>query len=94
MIRYFPIDRVKLQSCVSMNLPSLPKLDRRRFLKAAGVSIALPSLESFRAANAATPAKAQRLVCIGTYLGFHQSSFFPEETGKNYKPSTLLEPIA
>jgi len=94
VIRYFPIDRVKLQSCGSMNLPSLPKLDRRRFLKAAGVSIALPSLESFRAANAATPAKAQRLVCIGTYLGFHQSSFFPEETGKNYKPSTLLEPIA
>ncbi|MAS93734.1 MAG: hypothetical protein CMO55_11135 [Verrucomicrobiales bacterium] len=67
---------------------------RRRFLKAAGVTLALPALESFGATALAGKAKAQRLVCIGTYLGFHQPSFFPKQAGKDYELSPLLKPIS
>lgn len=75
---------------------SQPSTDRRRFLKAAGVSLALPALESFAApaAAAANPAKARNLVCIGTYLGFYQSAFFPAQTGRDYELPTLLKPVA
>ena len=67
---------------------------RRNFLQAAGVSLALPMLESTQtgAKETKTPV-AQRLVCVGTYLGFHQQSFFPAKNGPDYKASELLEPI-
>ncbi len=35
----------------------------------------------------------QRLVCAGTYLGFHQPDFFPATTGTGYECSTVLKPI-
>ena len=66
---------------------------RRSFLKAAGVCVALPALESLAAAE--PPAEgAQRLVCVGGYLGFHQESIFPKQAGRDYEISPLLEPIA
>ncbi len=71
--------------------------DRRVFLKGAGVSLALPMLESLtaRSANANdTPnEQPQRLVCIGSYLGFYQKDFFPTTTGPGYKISPVLKPI-
>lgn len=66
---------------------------RRQFLKAAGVSIALPALETFAASAPASAAKAKSIVCIGTYLGFYQKAFFPEQAGKDYEAPTLLKPI-
>ena len=71
---------------------SKPTSSRRHFLKTTGLTLALPALESFRAGGAAKT-KAQRLVCIGTYLGFHQPAFFPKQSGKDYELSTLLKPI-
>ena len=68
--------------------------NRRRFLKAAGVSIALPMLESFSAEASSESASAQRFVCIGTYLGFHQKAFFPDQAGAGYELPTLLKPLA
>lgn len=67
---------------------------RRNFLQAAGVSLALPMLESVPtvAREHATPV-AQRLVCIGTYLGFHQQAFYPASSGFDYETSELLKPI-
>ena len=65
---------------------------RRTFLRAASATIALPMLESF-ADESGTQHKAERLVCVGGYLGFHQASIFPEETGHNYATSQLLAPI-
>lgn len=62
---------------------------RRHFLKASGLSLALPVLNSFGAKEIAGP-QVKRLVCIGTYLGFHTPSFFPKESGKHYKTSPLL----
>ncbi len=69
--------------------------NRRQFLKTAGMTLALPALESFAAplSQAIPAAKARNLVCIGTFLGFYQSAFFPKESGRNYTTSPLLNPI-
>lgn len=68
--------------------------NRRRFLSAAGVSLALPVLESLPAVAAAKPVgKARRLVCIGGYLGFHQASIYPQTSGPDYEPSPLLQTL-
>lgn len=63
---------------------------RRRFLRAAGVSLALPWLELW--ASGASPRKPpRRMVCICTPLGLHPPFFFPEKDGKNYPLSPYLE---
>ncbi len=72
------------------------KVDRRKFLKGAGIGLALPLLESFEASamNASSSAEpVKRLVCIGTYLGFHQADFFPKCNGKSYEMPFVLEPL-
>ena len=70
----------------------LPRLTRRTFLRAAGVSIGLPLLDAMQPrllhAGVANPQSSpRRMVCIGRSLGLHASFFFPEETGRDYKPS-------
>ena len=72
------------------------KVDRRKFLRGAGIGLALPLLESFEtsAMNASSSAEpVKRLVCIGTYLGFHQADFFPKSIGKSYEMPFVLEPL-
>ncbi len=64
------------------------KPTRRNFLRAAGVSLALPTLEAHATAPAKTP---RRMVCINTPLGMHPSAFFPEKAGKDYPLSPYLE---
>jgi hypothetical protein len=64
-------------------------LTRRSFLRAAGVSLALPWLESLAPAAAAKPPR--RLVCICTPLGLHAPYFFPEKAGKDYATTPYLE---
>ena len=76
-----------------MKLP----LDRRSFLRATGVAIALPAMEALAptralAAMAATPPK--RLITICTTLGLHSPSLFPQKAGKDYKLSPYLEHLA
>lgn len=69
---------------------------RRHFLSAAGVSLALPLLESQSQAREQTEpqeGKAKRLVCVGTYLGFHQPAFYPEQAGRDYEMPELLHPL-
>lgn len=65
------------------------KLNRRNFLRAAGVSLALPWLESVAGAAAAKPPR--RMVCICTPLGLHPPHFFPEKAGKDYESTPYLE---
>jgi hypothetical protein len=80
---------------------------RRYFLRAAGVNLALPVLESLTsrmlgpgvtsrayAASAATKAQPVRIVCIGNAFGFYGPAFFPKEAGKDYQIPTLLESLA
>ncbi|MBL6705087.1 MAG: DUF1552 domain-containing protein [Planctomycetaceae bacterium] len=58
-------------------------LSRRHFLRAAGVTVALPWLETF--ARTAEPAKAQRFVCVANPFGMIDDAFFPGEAGVNAK---------
>lgn len=67
---------------------------RRQFLRAAGVSLALPCLDAFaprtvRAAAAAGPRR--RMVCICTPLGLHPENFFPTKPGRDYESTPYLD---
>lgn len=75
-----------------MPIHALP--NRRQVLKAAGISLAIPTLECFAAPEDSTASKAKRIVCVGTFLGFHQPAFFPKDAGRDYELSTLLQPLA
>ncbi len=68
-------------------------LSRRRFLRAAGVSLALPWLDALAPARAfAAAAKPRRrMVCICTPLGLHPPFFFPQKSGKDYELSPYLD---
>ncbi len=72
-------------------------VSRRMFLRGGTASIALPMLESLSSAPLRgawnEDEGVRRLVCAGTYLGFHQPSFFPVNTGNDYESSTVLQPI-
>jgi len=72
------------------------QIDRRHFLRGAGVGLALPMLESWGhhalAADdeLARPAKARRFVCIAPDYGIYPGGFFPEQAGRDYvMPATL-----
>ncbi|MFT5525259.1 MAG: hypothetical protein ACI9HK_003226 [Pirellulaceae bacterium] len=71
------------------------KLQRRQFLQAAGVSMALPCLAAFTPARASADAELprRRLVCICTPLGLHPPNFFPEKAGKDYALTPYLETL-
>jgi hypothetical protein len=65
---------------------------RRRFLKAAGVSLALPYLDALAPARAAA-AVPRRAVFVCAPLGLHPPFFFPEKAGADYPLSPYLEPL-
>ena len=70
------------------------KLERRTFLRATGVTLALPLLDYFlpRArAGGKAAAVPRRMVCLCTPLGLHPDNFFPEAAGKDYALSPYLE---
>jgi len=81
---------------MSSKLPSsLHSFDRRRFLRAGTVTLALPVLEVFSAPPTPTAqVGAKNLVAIGTYLGWHQNAFFPKQAGRDYEMPETLSPIA
>src|SRR5437763_1464285 len=67
------------------------KVSRRRFLKAAGVSLALPWLDALAPAQPGAAAPPRRLVCVCTPLGLHAPNLFPRETGRDYTLTPYLE---
>ena len=69
------------------------KIQRRSFLNATGITLALPWLETFAASpkRLSVDQPPRRMVCICAPLGLHPDNFFPQETGKNYKLSPYLE---
>jgi len=71
------------------------QVSRRTMLRAAGVAMALPVLESLqpRAFGSSTPPAIRRMVCICTPLGLHSQAFFPTEPGKDFALSPYLEPL-
>ena len=67
-------------------------LSRRAFLKASGIAMALPMLESMHPALAgAAPEPPRRLVFICTTLGLHPASFWPETPGADYESTEYLD---
>ncbi|MFY9253953.1 MAG: DUF1552 domain-containing protein [Fuerstiella sp.] len=68
---------------------------RRSFLKAAGICIALPSLESMSSASDARPTASppKRMVCIGNEFGMHPESFWPQSDGADYEATALLKTL-
>ena len=67
-------------------------LSRRTALKASGITVALPLLESMSMAvgrTQITPPK--RIVCICNTLGLHAPSLFPTTTGNNYESTEYLD---
>lgn len=70
-------------------------VSRRTFLKGAGVTMALPMLDSMIPAFAAPAAATQpkRFVSVSLALGLHAPNLNPVETGFNYTPSPYLSHI-
>jgi hypothetical protein len=67
-------------------------LHRRTFLRAAGVSLALPWLDAFAAAPPGRGGRVpRRMVCVCTPLGLHPAYFFPEHAGEDYGLTPYLE---
>jgi hypothetical protein len=68
-------------------------ISRRRFLRGAGVALALPFLESMRApfARAAAGPVPRRMFCICNNLGVLPGPFFPKDAGRDYTPSPYLQ---
>jgi len=69
--------------------PMRKSLNRRNFLHAAGVSLALPWLNAF--APAQNPAPPRRMVLVCTPLGLHPANFFPQDAGREYTATPYLD---
>src|SRR4029079_83860 len=87
--------------------PSPHRPNRRFFLKATGVTLALPLLESLsqrvlgaglavgsQAGAAVTGSRPLRMACIGNSLGFYPAAFWPQKTGRDYDLPQTLQPLA
>ena len=68
-------------------------INRRTFLQASGVAMALPLLESMSPAMGANSVEQapKRMVLICTTLGLHPPALWPETTGENYESTEYLE---
>lgn len=73
------------------------QLSRRTMLRGAGVAIGLPWLSAMQKAIAApeeSDAAPKRFVAMTLGLGLLADHLNPTETGRDYKPSRYLEPLA
>jgi hypothetical protein len=71
-------------------------LSRRTFLRAAGIALGLPLLESMLPAGMAQGAAAvpRRMVAIETNMGILPQYFFPDRAGRNYELTPYLQKLA
>ena len=67
-------------------------MSRRKFLRAAGITLGLPMLDAMRPLYAADKTEVpRRMLAIETNMGILPQFFFPEKAGKDYKLSPYLE---
>ena len=73
-----------------------PSLDRRQFLRGAGVALALPFLDAMRPAFGAEASSAppRRMIAIQTNMGILPQFFFPEKPGRDYDLTPYLQKLA
>jgi hypothetical protein len=69
-------------------------LPRRSFLRAAGVTLALPMLDSMTPLYAQASAPPRRMLLIANNLGVLPKFFFPQTAGPDYEPSLYLAELA
>ena len=69
-----------------------PRLSRRRLLRGAGVTVALPLLEACGGEDGGEPPR--RAILISNNLGVLPARFFPTATGRDYATTPSLEPLA
>ena len=86
-----------------------PSPARRSFLKATGIAIALPAMESLSQVSASDSQQTRpqgsdsgsnsdgnaprRMVCIGNEFGMYPGAFWPTDGGANYELTPLLSPL-
>ena len=71
-----------------------PRVGRRTFLRASGVALALPMLESMHPGFARAAVESpRRLVTICNSLGLYSDSWFPATTGTDYEATQYLSLI-
>lgn len=70
-------------------------LSRRTFLRASGVAVSLPFLESLgpRAQAAEKTTSRRRLVAVNVGLGLHAPNIVPKQAGRNYELPPYLKAI-
>src|SRR5262245_13377345 len=71
-------------------------IDRRMFLRGAGVAMALPWLDAMLPAGAGAAAREtakRRMVLIDLGLGLHAPNLFPRKSGRDYELTPYLEVI-
>src|SRR5277367_4698063 len=81
-----------------MNRRTSLLLNRRTFLRSAGVCIGLPLLDAMLPLGVGAEPKAEamrskRMLLIGRGLGLHAPLFFPNQPGKDYETTRLLKPL-
>ncbi len=69
------------------------EFNRRHFLQAGAATLALPALESFAAPTESTEDRPKNFVAIGTYLGWYQNAFYPQQAGHDYEMPATLSPL-
>ena len=73
-------------------------LDRRRFLRGVGLSLAIPALESLRPgrteAAEGDPPAARNFICVAPDYGLNPEGFFPQQTGDQYAMPNSLQALA
>lgn len=72
------------------------RIGRRTFLRASGVALGLPLLQSMQLKSygaAAEPVEARRMLAICAPLGIHTPHLFPEKAGRDYETTPYLEPL-
>jgi hypothetical protein len=69
-------------------------LPRRSFLRAAGVTLALPALDCMTPLFAQAPAPPRRMMIVANNLGVLPRYFFPQSAGKDYELSPYLTALA
>ncbi len=72
------------------------QFNRRRFLRAAGVTLALPLLEGVRSISGKETASQtpRRMLLISNNLGVLPKQFFPKSIGRDYELSPYLKDLA
>ena len=78
-----------------MNLTRRSMIDRRNFLRGAGLALAIPFFESTSttAYGAIETVRNKRILAVGNHLGFYPGAFFPKEEGTDYVSSPTLKNI-